>query len=564
MVTVNSRGTLAVVAGSGLVADAALSAGADLLLVLNAGSYQTAGLGSLASFMPYANANQQMLDLLRQHILPRRPHAPIIAGVMAHDPEHPLTTLLPQLKELGVHGICNWPALGFIDGQFRQVIDAEGHGIQQEVALLEAAKTHGLTSCAFICNPDDARTLGTTQPDLIIANLGLTKTDTAVERRDRVSQAAQQLHAIKDALNEKQWRGTLLAFGGPITDASDLQELQQHVDIDGYAGGSIFERLPVNDIIRHTVRRFRNALHSDSAKPNERSRQLLRGHSPAMQRVHHMIQRVAGFDVPVCIEGESGTGKELIASAIQQHSTRAHQAFVTVNCGAIPEHLLESELFGHVAGAFTGAAKDRAGKFALAHRGTLFLDEIADLSAHGQVALLRAIQQREITAVGSDQSQANDVRIICASNQSLTDLVASGAFRADLYYRLSAFTIHMDPLRTRLEDLDDIIPFLLHQLSSEVDREIVGIHETFRKRLRQHQWPGNVRELQHVLRRAAILEDGPLLAGESFNPQSNSTSTDDRKQRVLNALDQHDGNKLAAAKELGISRKTLYQWLKLP
>lgn len=557
---------LAVVAGNGLVADAALSAGADMLLVLNAGAYQTAGLGSLASFMPYANANQQMLELLQQHILPRRHQQTrhsIIAGVLAHDPLHPLPELLMQLKELGVSGICNWPAVGFIDGNFRQALDTEGRGIHDEITLFQTAQEYGLQRCAFVCNTSDARQLAACKPEIIIANLGLTKTNTAMERRDRVSQAAQQLQDIKHALNESQWHGQLLAFGGPIIDAHDLQALQQQVHIDGYAGGSIFERLPVNDIIRHTVKRFRSALNNSNRTETHNSSHLIRGQSRQIQDVHHMIKRVAPFDVHVCIEGESGTGKELIAAAIQNHSTRAHQAFVTVNCGAIAEHLLESELFGHVAGAFTGAASDRAGKFALAHRGTLFLDEIADLSAHGQVALLRAIQQREITPVGSDQSQANDVRIICASNQSLEKLVADGRFRADLYYRLSAFTISVPALRQRIDDLDDIISFFLQQLSTEVDREIVGIHETFRKRLRQHAWPGNVRELQHVLRRAAILEDGPLLAGESFNPQARTSTSDQRKQRALSALDQHNGNKLAAAKDLGISRKTLYQWLKL-
>ena len=566
MVTGNNS-CLAVVAGNGLVADAAVSAGADLLLALNAGTYQTAGLGSLASFMPYANANQQTLDLLQQHILPRLGQSPsqlpIIAGVLAHDPLHPLPELLKELKQLGVSGICNWPAVGFIDGAFRSALDSDGQGIHHEVELLEQAQAHGLQRCAFICNEADARILAATKPEIIIANLGLTKSDAAMERRDRVSQAAQQLQDMKQALADCHWQGQLLAFGGPITDANDLRELQQHVSIDGYAGGSIFERLPVSDIIHHTVKRFRSVLHGDPHKNQERGSQLIRGHSRPIQDVQHMIKRVAPFDVHVCIEGESGTGKELIAAAIQEQSARAHQAFVTVNCGAISEHLLESELFGHVAGAFTGAANDRAGKFALAHRGTLFLDEIADLSAHGQVALLRAIQQREITPVGSDQSQTNDVRIICASNQSLEQLVAAGRFRADLYYRLSAFTIQVPALRQRIEDLDDIMHVFLQQLSSEVDREIVGVSETFRKRLRQHSWPGNVRELQHVLRRAAILEDAPLLAGESFNPQAVKADPDLRKQRALAALDKHNGNKLAAAKDLHISRKTLYQWLKL-
>jgi two-component system response regulator HydG len=302
-----------------------------------------------------------------------------------------------------------------------------------------------------------------------------------------------------------------------------------------------------------------------------------------MQRLFQIIRRVAPFDVSVYIEGESGAGKELVAIQLHQHNRRAPHPFVTVNCGAIPDNLLESELFGHEKGSFTGADRKRLGKFELAQHGTLFLDEVADLSPHGQVALLRALQQREIVRVGGERPIPVDVRVIAASNQPLGRLVEQGRFRADLYHRLNNVTVRVPPLRERLEDLPILAEDALARLQALLGRRISGVTPRFLARLRRHAWPGNVRELQHVLTQAALLEDGMLLEGKDFVPQpaglrhmpaasageagpaafasAPAEGPQDRREAARRALAAHGGNKSRAAAALGVTRKTLYAWL---
>jgi len=261
---------------------------------------------------------------------------------------------------------------------------------------------------------------------------------------------------------------------------------------------------------------------------------------------------------------------------LHRHSARSRGPLITLNCGAIPDSLLESELFGHEKGAFTGAHRQRLGKFELAHRGTLFLDEIGDLSPHGQVALLRAIQQREITRVGGDVTIPVDVRIITASHQSLPQLIREKRFREDLFYRLNHISIRMPALRERMDDLHLLSDAILARLKVQLNRKAIGLSRRFVEKLALHTWPGNVRELEHVLRQAALLEESLVLSGRHFTPQPLSAeavpgsrpSPTDRKtsdrlgetarDAIANAL----GNKSRAAAQLGISRKTLYAWLR--
>ena len=302
------------------------------------------------------------------------------------------------------------------------------------------------------------------------------------------------------------------------------------------------------------------------------------GGSPAMQTLFRRIERAASYDLHVYVEGESGTGKELVATQIHRLSPRAHGPFVTLNCGAIPDSLLESELFGHEKGAFTGADRRRLGKFELAHGGTLLLDEIADLSPRGQVALLRAIQQSEITRVGGEESLPVDVRIIAASGRPLTESVEDGNFRGDLYYRLNNLTLRVPPLRERTEGIPLLVERMLESLRIRMNRELDGVSVRFLEALVAHRWPGNVRELEHVLSQAALVEDGALLDGLEFLPDrpsfagagTRSSALDDiattarreRSSRVQRAIAEAGGNKSLAARALGVSRKTLYAWLR--
>ncbi len=238
------------------------------------------------------------------------------------------------------------------------------------------------------------------------------------------------------------------------------------------------------------------------------------GSCPAMQAVYKAIGRVAPQNVTVLILGESGTGKELIARAIYQHSRRAAGPFLAINCAAIPETLLESELFGHEKGAFTGADRKRIGKFEQCNGGTLFLDEIGDMTALTQTKILRVLQDQCFERVGGNETIQTNVRLIAATNRDLERMVAEGTFRSDLYYRLSVFTIKLPPLRERGDDLPALINHFVKRFKRELHKEVHQVDETAMQLLRRHNWPGNLRELQSVLKQAMLQATGPVLLPE--------------------------------------------------
>lgn len=242
------------------------------------------------------------------------------------------------------------------------------------------------------------------------------------------------------------------------------------------------------------------------------------GSCPAMRDVYKAIGRVTGQDVTVLIAGETGTGKELIARAIYQHSSRAKAPFMALNCAAIPEHLLESELFGHEKGSFTGADRRRIGKFEQCNGGTILLDEIGDMPLALQAKILRVLQEQSFERVGGNETVRTDVRLIAATHRDLKALAADGKFRPDLYYRLSVFTIHLPPLRDRAEDLPMLVQHYLRRFGRELGREIEEIAPEAMERLRSYSWPGNIRELQSVVKQALLQAHGSVLL-PSFLPE---------------------------------------------
>jgi two-component system nitrogen regulation response regulator GlnG len=244
------------------------------------------------------------------------------------------------------------------------------------------------------------------------------------------------------------------------------------------------------------------------------------GRCPAMQEVYKAIGRVAPQDVSVLILGESGTGKELVARALYQHSKRADRPFLAINCAAIPETLLESELFGHEKGAFTGADRRRIGKFEKCHGGTLFLDEVGDMTPLTQTKILRVLQEQAFERVGGNETIRTDVRLIAATNRDLDDMVSSGQFRSDLYYRLSVFGIALPPLREREGDLTVLIDYFLKRFNRELGKEVTQLAPEALYLLRQHPWPGNLRELQSVLKQALLRSTGPVLLEDFLPPLS--------------------------------------------
>jgi len=296
------------------------------------------------------------------------------------------------------------------------------------------------------------------------------------------------------------------------------------------------------------------------------------GQSPAMQTVYAKIKRAAPSDSTVLLTGESGTGKELVARAIHQLSPRKDREFVPVDCSALVESLLESELFGHVKGSFTGAHQTKHGLFELANHGTFFFDEIANLSLNIQAKLLRVIQEREFMPVGTQRRIKLDVRIIASSNRDLREATKAGDFREDLFYRLSVIPIHLPPLRERTGDISLLVDHFIHKYNLKSKREIEGVSAAAMKILAAYPWPGNVRELEHTIERILILEDGNLIQPEhlpsfisgrqgDFQVFSDGECTlEEVERRYLQfILRRTKGNRSEAARILGINRKTLGQ-----
>lgn len=310
-----------------------------------------------------------------------------------------------------------------------------------------------------------------------------------------------------------------------------------------------------------------------SSKPLTEAK-YVKGVSDASKKLNNYIQLVGPTNMSVLIIGESGTGKEYVAKNIHNQSKRSKEAFIAVDCGAIPKEIASSEFFGHVKGSFTGAVNDKIGHFEAANNGTLFLDEIGNLSYELQVQLLRALQERKIKPVGSNKEVAVNIRIITATNENLKEAVEAGTFREDLYHRLNEFSIQVPSLKERNEDIMLFANFFLAKANRELEKEVVGFSDDAITLLTQYQWPGNLREMQNAIKRAVLLTTEALILPEVFpeNMLSYSSDKDEKdyslfknkneEEMIINALKETGGNKSKAARLLNIDRKTLYNKLK--
>jgi DNA-binding NtrC family response regulator len=302
-----------------------------------------------------------------------------------------------------------------------------------------------------------------------------------------------------------------------------------------------------------------------------RDQRYLIGSSPQLMMVLTMVRKVANTNTNVLITGENGTGKELVAREIHRMSDRSHEVLVSVDIGAISETLFESELFGHVKGAFTDARENRPGKFETADKGTLFLDEIGNLSFHLQAKILAAIQNREIVRVGSNKPIPVDIRLICATNKNLQQMVTDGLFREDLLYRINTIQIEVPPLRERNDDIIALADFFLQKFAHRYDKPGLRINQQARDKLLKYPWPGNVRELQHTIEKAVILSEGNVLKPDDFFFRSTLLAGKDEndlkleemeKRLIVTALSKSENNMSAASELLGITRQTLYNKIK--
>ncbi len=301
------------------------------------------------------------------------------------------------------------------------------------------------------------------------------------------------------------------------------------------------------------------------------------GQSPAIRKMFETIDRVAATDANVLILGENGTGKEMVARAIHNNSSRRDQVFINVDLGSVSETLFESELFGHKKGSFTDAKEDRAGRFEIANGGTLFLDEIGNLSMPLQAKLLAVLQNRKVSRVGANKEINIDIRLLCATNLPLYDMVKENKFRQDLLYRINTIEIELPPLRDRFEDIPLLSNHFLHHYNKKYKKNVGKISEAALARMQKHTWPGNIRELQHSLERAVIMSNSQVLQPEDFNLNSQSQSTghadgenvlldqfkleDVEKILIRKVLKKYNGNITQAASELGLTRSSLYRRL---
>jgi len=294
------------------------------------------------------------------------------------------------------------------------------------------------------------------------------------------------------------------------------------------------------------------------------------GDSGEMQQVFKTINKVASTDANILILGENGTGKELVARALHRNSLRKDEVFINVDLGSITETLFESELFGHEKGAFTDAIKSKPGRFEIADKGTLFLDEIGNLSTSMQTKLLTAIEKKEVTRVGNNKPTPVDVRLICATNVNIHDLVNDNRFRQDLLYRVNTVEIHLPPLRDRVSDIPLLVDHFVRNYSKKYKKNIRGVNSEGLKKLTQYSWPGNVRELQHAIERAIIMSDTEMLEAEDFLLSAQTQKVEGldltsfnldeiEKAIITKVLKQYQGNITQAATELGLTRTSLYR-----
>jgi transcriptional regulator with GAF, ATPase, and Fis domain len=420
-------------------------------------------------------------------------------------------------------------------------------------------------------------------------------------RRETIFDAVRQLsdsilaHVIKtrrpliisDALRDEEFKNSLSVVNLKLTSVMCVPLIEQgsmlgliYVGNDNVAELFAESQLEVMSVFAAQASLLvRNALLVNDLRLDNRSLQRrieqirfgeILGSSPRMQEVFRKVQKVAATDISVLITGETGTGKELIARELHSRSPRAKQPFITINCGAIPENLLESELFGHVRGAFTGAVGNKLGRFQSADHGTLFLDEIGEMPLALQVKILRALQEKVVVRVGDTVSDTVDIRILAATNRDLDTEIKAGRFREDLYYRLNVVNLHLPPLRDRGDDIAVLSRYLLGRYAAEYGSAVRGLTPNALAAIKRHRWPGNIRELENRIKKAVVLADKALLGPEDLD-----LSLDDlpavlpladakekfQREYINEVLALNGGNRTKTARDLGVDPRTVFRHL---
>lgn len=580
--------------GTGLTAKAAAKGGADFLLALNAGRFRVLGGPSISCMLPLSDNNRAVMNFSRAEIL-TRVALPVYFGACVFDPACDLEALVHKVRDAGFHGVCNFPTAVHFDGAMRACLEQAGVGFKREVALMGLARKAGLQTCAYVRQMDEALMMADAGVDLLCINYGWNAGGAGgVPSNYSLDEAAEHARAVFDAVRARHPKLLCTVEGGPITTPDEAQKVSSISGANGYIGGSTIDRIPLETAVAETTSAYKAVAQLHSHIHSLKTEWLGDGHefgligrSAAITDVVHVIRKVAESNISVLVTGENGTGKELVARAIHLSSARCKQRMVAINCAAIPRDLLESELFGHEAGAFTGAVKARVGRFEQAHGTTLLLDEIGDLELSLQAKLLRVLEDGVFERLGSNTSHRTDARLLCASNRPLRKMVAEGSFREDLFYRLSAVEVPLPPLRERIEDIPLLVRYLLPSIAKEINPRVREMDASAYRELMRHHWPGNVRELRNVLERAVVMcereivsaDDLPILYEQSSREDSSHLVTgksgepvgragqemvggafrpETERDWILGALRRNRFRRNATAAELGLARKTLY------
>ncbi|MCC5812615.1 MAG: phosphoenolpyruvate hydrolase family protein [Ectothiorhodospiraceae bacterium] len=574
--------------GTGMTARAAAQGGADLLLALNAGRYRVMGAPSISCMLPVADNNRVVMEFARAEIL-GRVELPVFFGACVFNPEHSLEALVAEVKASGFDGICNFPPATHLDGLMRDNLEAAGVGFQRELSLMRLARESGLQTCGYVRQVEEALLMADAGVNLVCINYGWNAGGVSgVPSRYTLEEAAEHARKVFEAVRRKHPKALCAVEGGPITTPEEAQRVAEISQADGYIGGSTIDRIPLEAAVAETTSAYKAVATLQRRIDSLKSEWLGDGHeygligrSAAITDVVRMIRKVADSELSVLVTGENGTGKELVARAIHAGSPRSNKRMVAVNCAAIPRDLLESELFGHEAGAFTGAIKARLGRFEQAHGTTLLLDEIGDLELSLQAKLLRVLEDGTFERLGTNTPRRTNARILCATNRSLRGMVAAGTFREDLLYRLNAVEITLPPLRERIEDIPLLVRHMLPRIATEMNPRVREMDASAYRTLMRHNWPGNVRELRNVLERALImceqdvitssdlpsLQAGALPAAEPAVATTPTAAMDSvttvlepasEKEWILDALRRNRFRRGETARELGLARKTLY------
>ena len=576
--------------GTGMTARAAAQGGADMLLALHAGRVRVMGAPSISCMLPLASNNRAVRAFARAEILDRV-DLPVYFGACVFDPSDDLDTLVAEARREGFHGICNFPTAVHFDGAMRQNLEYVGAGFSREVELMRRARAAGMGTCGYVRRQDEAVMMADAGVDILCINYGWNAGGVAgVPSRYSLEEAGEHARQVFAAVRRRRPRIKCAVEGGPITTPDEAQQVAEASGADGYIGGSTIDRIPLEAAVAETTSAYKSVAHLQQRIHSLKSEWLGDGHefglfgrSAAIASVVQMIRKVADSDLSVLITGENGTGKELVARALHAASRRRDQRMVAVNCAAIPRDLLESELFGHEAGAFTGAVKARVGRFEQASNTTLLLDEIGDLALPLQAKLLRVLEDGSFERLGTNTPRSTNARILCASNQPLRRMVADGSFREDLLYRLNAVEITLPPLRERIEDIPLLVRQLLPQIAAEMNPRVRQMDASAYRALMRHTWPGNVRELRNVIERAVIMCDGDAVSARDLPPLEPTEPLPDspaeqavvaggaaraaaavepapmsEREWIMAALQRNRFRRGDTARELGLARKTLY------